>query len=93
MVFVLALKSFFLINKAIISNAYIFIEACTQKSNYNMIKSDNCIISYITFYMIDLTQLKQFNIITYFKVDFSLIINYLIYLLFSINFFNKPILN
>ncbi len=50
---------------------------------------DNHMISYITSYMIDLTQSGQFYIITYPEIDISLIIRYLIYLTFLINFYNQ----
>lgn len=54
-----------------------------------MIKFDNNIISHITSYVIDLTQLKKFHIRTYLKVDLFLIIYHLIYLTFLINFCNQ----
>lgn len=38
-------------------------------------------INYITSYMINYIQLRQFNIITYFEVDLSFIIYHLIYLI------------
>ncbi len=38
----------------------------------------------------DLTWLEQFHIITYSEIDLSLIIHYLIYLTFSVNFPNQP---
>lgn len=40
-------------------------------------------------YIIDLTQLKQFNIITYLKVDLFFIIHYLTYLIFLVSLFNQ----
>ena len=43
----------------------------------------------MTNHMIDLTQSGQFHIITYLKFDLSLIIYYLIYLTFLINFCNQ----
>ena len=51
-------------------------------------KFDNQIISHINNYVIDLTQLKQFDIITYPKIDLFFITYYLIYLIFLINLFN-----
>ena len=73
-----------------ISNTYTLIQACVDKeSNSNIIKSNIYIISHMTSHMIDLTQLRQFHIIIYSKIDFSLIICYLIYLTFLINFYNQ----
>ncbi len=46
--------------------------------------------SYITSHVMDLTQSKQFYIITHLKVDFSLIIRHLIHLIFLLNFCNQP---
>ncbi len=43
----------------------------------------------MTSYMIDLTQFRWFDIITYPKVDFSFIIYYLIYLTFLVNLLNQ----
>ncbi len=57
--------------------------------SYNIIKSDNHIISYTTSYMIDLTQLRQFHILIYLEVDLSFIICHLTYLTFSINLYNQ----
>ena len=54
-------------------------------------------ISYMTRYMLNLTTLKQFNIETDFKINLSLIICYLIYLIFfvnqifKINFYNQSL--
>ena len=45
-------------------------------------------ISYMTSHVIDLTQLRRFNIITYLKINLFFIIYYLIYLIFLINIFN-----
>lgn len=42
------------VNKAMISNIYIFIRIYIQKSNYNIIESN----SHITSHMIDITQLR-----------------------------------
>ncbi len=53
-------------------------------------KSDNYKISHMTSHMMNLIWLGQFDIIAYLKVDFSLIIYYLIYLIFSINLFDQP---
>ncbi len=39
--------------------------------------------------MMDLILLRQFDIITYLKFDLSLIIRYLTYLFFLVNFFNQ----
>ncbi len=47
----------------------------------------------MTSFVIDLTQSKQFGIITYLKFDLSLIIYHLTYLTFSNNHLNQPILN
>ncbi len=38
----------------------------------------------------DLTWLEQFHIINYLEINFSLIICYLIYLIFLVNFYNQP---
>ena len=46
-------------------------------------------ISHIICDIINLTQLRQFYIIIYFKVDLFLIIYYLTYLIFLINFCNQ----
>lgn len=46
-------------------------------------------MSYLTCYMIDLTQSRWFDILTYLKVDFYLIIHHLTYLIFLINFFQS----
>ncbi len=43
----------------------------------------------MTSYIMDLTQLRQFGIITYPKVDFSFIIYYLTYLIFLIKLLNQ----
>ncbi len=52
-------------------------------------ESDNQMISHMTSHVIDLIQLEQFYIITYLEVDLSLIIHYLTYLNFLINFHNQ----
>ena len=52
-------------------------------------KSNNHIISHITSYVIDLTQLKQFYIITYLKVNLFLIVYHLTYLTFLVNLCNQ----
>ncbi len=73
-----------------ISNIYILIGVCIQeKGNYNIMEYNNHIISYITSYMIDLTQLKRFDIIIYPKVNLFLIIHQLTYLTFLVNLFNQ----
>ena len=59
-----------------------------EEYNYNIIKSDNHIINHITSYIIYSNQLGQFHIITYFKVDFALIIYYMTYLILLTNFHN-----
>lgn len=53
-------------------------------------ESDNNIISHMTSHIMDLTQLRSFPIITYLKVDISLILRYLIYPIFLVNLHNKP---
>lgn len=69
-----------------ISNAYTLIGVCIQEeSNYNIMKTD----SHITCHVIDLTQLRQFNIIIYFELDFFFIIYHLTYLIFLINLLNQ----
>ena len=42
----------------------------------------------MTSHIIDLTSVEQFYIIIYSKIDISLIIYYLIYLIFLVNFYN-----
>ncbi len=53
-------------------------------------ESDNHMIIHITSHVIDLTQLEQFYILTYLKVDLPLIIRHLTYLTFLINLCNHP---
>ncbi len=53
------------------------------KGNCNIMKSDNHMISLIISQVIDLSQLRRFDIIIYLKVDLFLINCYLIYLIFS----------
>ncbi len=43
----------------------------------------------MTSYVMDLTWLEQFHIITHLKVDFSLIIYHLTYLTFSVKLLNQ----
>ena len=52
-------------------------------------ESNNYIISNITSHIKNLTQLKSFHIIIYPEVDHSLMIYYLTYLTFSVNFYNQ----
>ncbi len=47
-------------------------------------------ISHMTSPMINLTQLREFSIITYFKIDLSFIMHYLTYLTFLTNLLNEP---
>ena len=44
----------------------------------------------MTCHIINLTQLEQFDIINYSKINFFLIICYLTYLIFLVNFYNQP---
>lgn len=53
-------------------------------------KHDNHMINQITSHMIDLTQSKQFGIITYPRINLFFIIHHLTYLTVLINFFNQP---
>ncbi len=84
----------FPVNKTIISNVYILLKFVSKKkNNCNIIKPNNYIISHMTSHILDLTQSGWFNIITYFKIDLSLIIYYMTYLTFSINFYNQSTVN
>ncbi len=46
--------------------------------------------NYMTSHIIDLTQSRQFYIITYLKIDLFLIIRHLTYLIFLVNLHNHP---
>ncbi len=60
-----------------------------MKDNYKVKKFKNHMISHMISHMIDLTQLGQFHIIIYTKINPFLIMCYLTYLTFWINLHNK----
>ncbi len=68
----------------------ILLKFCLLKfqANYNIMEFNNHIISHMTSHMINLTQSGRFSIIIYSKIDFSLIIHYLTYLIFLINLYS-----